>query len=104
MKMPNDLAYLQIEHEEWTRRNFPHQTSEEVLIGIVEEVGELAHAVLKHNQELLTDAEYRDLAKDAIGDIALFLIGYCGIERWFFEAILEETWSKVKKRSYTSVS
>jgi len=83
---------------EWQDRNFPGSTADEMFLGIVEEVGELAHARLKGAQGLLSHQV--EAETDAIGDILIFLMNYCNKRGFCLEGILASTWEEVRKRDY----
>jgi len=83
---------------EWHERTFPDSTASEMFEGIVEEVGELAHARLKGRQGLMKNAVAEE--KDAIGDILVFLLNYCNKRGFCLETILAETWEEVRTRNY----
>lgn len=95
------LHQLTSEHRPWLEANFPNQTAEEALLGVVEEVGELSHAHLKGNQGIRhTPAEIREMKIDAIGDIVIFLDGYCIGEGLDFDSVVAFVWAKVKQRDW----
>lgn len=95
------LERLQEEHVDWTLKNFPLQKSYQCFMGIVEELGDLAHAHLKEEQNIRGTKEQNiEKAKDAVGDIVIFLAGYCSSRGFKFQEIVEAVWAKVKKRDY----
>jgi len=95
------LEKIQSEHRRWTENNFGDQPYWHPLLGVVEEVGELAHAELKGEQGIRDCAHRDELACDAVGDIMIYLIGYCTTKGFNIEKILTETWSEtVKKRNW----
>lgn len=66
------------ERNEWVARNFPDEQGrpEQSVFGVVEELGELAHAHLKEQQGIRgTAEEHQAAAKDAIGDLTVYLLG-----------------------------
>ena len=96
-----NLANIQAEHAEWAKYNFPDAKSYQALLGVVEEVGELSHAHLKADQSIRgTPAEHEAAAKDAVGDILIYLMHYCALRDWSMATILETTWMDVKKRDW----
>lgn len=95
------LNKLQNEIKAWTEKNFPDATAEEQFIGVVEEVGELAHAILKLKQGIRgTEQQLIEEEHDAIGDIAIYLINYCERRGYDFEKILAVTWEQVQSRDW----
>lgn len=74
---------LQKEQNEWSLRNFgPHPTWHAQL-GIIEEVGELAHAHLKSVQGIRgTELDHFVAKVDAVADCVIFLSDYCTCMDW----------------------
>lgn len=92
---------LQDEQKPWVAHNFAGRHDYFPLLGAVEELGELAHAHLKQAQGIRgTPAELEALAQDAIADIVIFLSDYCTARGFDFQALMEETWAKVKQRDW----
>lgn len=89
---------LQAETKEWASRNFPNTKPYQPLLGIVEEVGELAHAHLKMEQGI-RDVSDNDKV-DAVGDIIVFLADYCNRNSIDLQYAIEKTWSEVRKRDW----
>jgi NTP pyrophosphatase (non-canonical NTP hydrolase) len=95
------FAVLQREVNIWARRNFPKAEPVDPLIGLVEELGELAHAHLKRKQGIRSGPErYKIAAADAIGDIIIYLADYCATNSFDLQACVEETWERVQKRDW----
>ena len=96
------LSDLQSQHSEWAAHNFPNQDPHDALLGIMEEVGELAHAHLKYQQGIrgYTQTEYYAEASDAIGDIMIYLASYCNRNHLNLGFCLDQTWARVKKRDW----
>jgi len=96
------LSQLQREHERWLAYNFPDQHPHDALLGLVEEVGELAHAHLKHEQGIrgMTDEEFKKQAGDAIGDIVIYLASYCNTNDFNLPYEVSTAWDKVKERDW----
>jgi|LGVF01.2.fsa_nt_gb NTP pyrophosphatase (non-canonical NTP hydrolase) len=96
MKKPIDIDTIQTLHKRWTEKNFPDQVADDCFKGVVEEVGELAHADLKKKQGIRgTSAEFDAEARDAVGDIMIYLMGYCTQRGWLLSEVLQDTWEKV---------
>lgn len=108
--MPKDttisanLATLQSEHAAWLADRFGHhgdRLPDMTFAGIVEEVGELAHHHLKQQQGTHeSDSKHEAGAKDAVGDIVIFLCGYCTSRGWSIAEIVEAVWANVQTREY----
>jgi NTP pyrophosphatase (non-canonical NTP hydrolase) len=90
---------------EWADRNFPSEESRGRLrcaLGVCEEAGELAHAVLKRDQGIRGAAEKHEaMMRDAVGDVVVYLMDFCCREGWDFESIVRETANEVIKRDWT---
>lgn len=84
----------------WEQRNFPDVTTDQIMIGIAEEVGELAHAHLKLAAGIRMNEGLDAKLKDAIGDIAIFLIAYCNLNGLDFSEIVYKTWETVRSRDW----
>lgn len=98
------LTWLQQQHAAWEAVNFPmsEQNSMHSLVGVVEEVGELAHALLKKDQHIRGSAEEHDAAaKDAIGDIFIYMAGLCNKNGWNMEECIKRAWIEVGNRDWT---
>lgn len=94
----------------WRRRNFPNADSTQQLLGLVEEVGELAHAVLKQIQNIRGDRATHDAEiLDAIGDIQVFLAGFCsyrGVDMQLAyeqvaRLVMDRDWIKYPENGYS---
>ena len=96
-----NLNDLQIQHEKWLAHNFPHQQEHDALLGLIEEVGELAHAHLKAQQGIRgTLDELQAEARDAIGDIVIYLASYCNTNHYNLSGCVREAWEEVQKRDW----
>lgn len=95
---------LQDEVGEWAARNFGEVESWQPLMGVGEELGELNHAHLKRAQQIrgITQDEYLTQARDAVGDIFIFLAHYCHLEGIDMSMAVLETWGQVSKRDWKS--
>lgn len=98
-----NLYDFQRELENWTNHNFPNTNPDEQLLGVVEELGELSHAVLKRKQGIRKGKdEDASLAEeiDAIGDLVVFLTNYCNQRGLVLQDVIYHTWQEVKKRDW----
>lgn len=98
----DSLRAFQSMHRSWLLHNFPDQPRTDPLLGLVEEVGELAHAHLKFGQSIrgVDRAEYFRQATDAIGDIMIYIASYCNANNLDMAQCLEETWEVVSERDW----
>lgn len=97
-----NFAGLQSQVGEWSRRNFPNNTPDNPFLGVVEEVGELAHSLLKLRQGIRgTTEEHIEAAKDAVGDTLVYMADFCERQGWDMQLIIEEVWGKVQQRNWT---
>lgn len=99
------LSDLQEQHRLWVEHNFPGQKQHEPLLGLVEEVGELAHAHLKHEQGIrgLNDQDLAFVKKmDAVGDIVIYLASYCTANAIDLDDAVEAAWDEVQKRDWVA--
>lgn len=67
----------------------------------MEELGELTHSHLKQLQGIRgTPEEHVAKAKDAVGDIIVYLADYCTRRGWDLENIVSDVWAEVSKRDW----
>ena len=95
-----ELNTLQEEVHNWRNDNFPISNDTEMLLGVTEELGELAHAHLKQMQNIRVNENHNANIKDAIGDIVIFLMGYCSYRHLSLGACIIEAWLEVKDRNW----
>lgn len=96
------LQEIQDRHAKWTKHNFPDQTPSQALIGAMEELGELAHAHLKGEQGIRLQEDHDAAAKDAVGDIVLFLMAYCTHRGWSLYRLLLQVTDRVWGRDWAT--
>ena len=97
------MINIQTTMREWWAKNFPDAVSDEAFLGVVEEVGELSHAELKHRQGIrgMDDpSKFEAAAKDAVGDILIFLNHYVELKGWDMEEIVRTTVAEVLPRDW----
>ena len=69
------LREIQVEQHAWSLKNFGPHGPDDPLDGLIEEFGELHHAVLKRRQGIRGTAEEHDAAeRDALGDMAIYAL------------------------------
>jgi NTP pyrophosphatase (non-canonical NTP hydrolase) len=100
----DSILEMQEQHKMWLAHNFPDQKPYQPLLGLAEEVGELAHAHLKAEQNIREAAdcmiEPRELMVDAVGDIFIYLMSYCNSNGLDLELCIEDTWKRVIERDW----
>lgn len=87
----------------WRQRNFPNADADEQLLGMVEEVGELSHAVLKHKQGIRgfeNEIKFAAAQVDALGDLLIYLAGYCSYKGFDMMTLFEEVAKEVMERDW----
>jgi NTP pyrophosphatase (non-canonical NTP hydrolase) len=99
-----ELHRIQREHEAWQRYNFGgNATGENSFLGMVEELGEMAHAMLKHKQGIRGKGdpdEAIELVIDAHCDLIIFSLGVANDLGYDLETRLDRVWEKVKRRDW----
>ena len=92
---------LQDRQRAWVAHNFGPHPYHHPLMGAVEEMGELHHALLKQEQGIRgTWSEHEASAKDAVGDIIIYLTDLCTSRGWSLQDVIEETWQQVEARDW----
>lgn len=94
------LSQLQIKAYAWTRRNFPGGKPYQPLLGLIEELGELAHAHLKRDQGIRTNEDHQAKEIDAVGDIFIYLMDYCNRNDLDLTYCILKTWAEVSQRNW----
>ncbi len=95
------LKEIQAEQDVWSKRNFDNKKPYQPILGAAEEVGELAHAYLKMEQNIRGSREqHLEAMRDSIGDCVIFLMDLCNQMGWDFESIVNGTWEEVRKRDW----
>jgi len=99
---------LQVVTGQWRDHNFPvsddhndlEQAAFEQLAGIVEEMGEISHAFLKQVQGIRKNEDLQDKEMDAIGDLVIYLCGYCDRRGYSLFECIARAWNEVKDRDW----
>lgn len=98
------LTFLQRESQKWREHSFPpeHRTVELQVLGVCEEAGELAHAILKMKQGIRGDeVQHMAEATDAIGDIVIYLAGVASSLNTSLHACVYKAWLEVADRDWS---
>lgn len=99
----HDLSSLQVHLVRWQVRNFGGASAFEMLAGATEELGELAHAILKHHQKIRgyeDEQVFREDAGDAIADVIVYLTQLCTLLRLDLGVLFTETAKQVMERDW----
>jgi NTP pyrophosphatase (non-canonical NTP hydrolase) len=103
-----DLEKTQEEILEWSTRNFGSVPNWQIplrissFLGMVEEIGEIAHSILKMTQGIRgTKEEHIEKIKDGIADLMVFLLDFCGRNEMNADTLLRDVWNKVRERDWT---
>jgi NTP pyrophosphatase (non-canonical NTP hydrolase) len=101
------MKKIQAEIFEWSTRNFGELPNSQIplrissFLGMVEEVGELAHAVLKWSQGIRgTAEEHQAEVEDSIADLLVYTLDFCARNNMDAEMLLANVWAKVKLRDW----
>lgn len=95
-----NIGELQTQHRMWLNHNFPDQPPHSPLLGIVEEVGELAHAHLKREQGIRRNENHDEGVIDALGDLFIYMLSYCNTNFIDLEHVVMTTWRQVAQRDW----
>lgn len=96
-----DLEKLQVDLLRWQIKNFRPCTKDQMLKGIIEEIGELCHFDLKQEQKIRhTYEECESGIKDSVGDLVIYLMQYCTHRGIVFEEIIRKTAEQVLSRNW----
>jgi len=97
-----DIDNTQAKLKEWRSKNFKEITDQQQLMGIMEEVGELSHAMLKWKQGIRGYDKKRayEEMQDAIGDMIIFAMGLCDVYGWKMSDIIKKTSDYVLTRDW----
>lgn len=98
-----NLSQIQHEHKVWLKHNFPEQTIEETFMGMVEEMGELGHHLLKRKQGIRGGAvNHSAEIKDACADLVIFMLDLADKEGFDLMHTIEDTWVMVRERDWVA--
>lgn len=100
---PDSQSSLQVQLVRWQQENFGGASLFQMLAGVSEEVGELAHAILKHDQKIRgfdNEEKFREAAGDAVADTVVYLTQLCTLLRLDFGTLVTETAHEVMQRDW----
>jgi len=100
MSKKRTLSEIQTDQILWSEWNFGNHPAWHPLLGIQEEVGELAHAFLKRTQGIRKNQDHDAAIRDAVGDIVIYLMDFCSCEGIDLQEAVEDALDTVRKRNW----
>lgn len=96
-----DTTNIHNEVASWYSGMYPTAKADDVLIKLMEEVGELAASFQKNkwSTSIQTSQEWAHKEEDDIGDIMICLLAYCYKRGIDLDKVTMRTWKEVKGRS-----
>ena len=94
------LHQMQKEINKWLIHNFGTPPVTDQVLIISEEVGELAHHVLKYKQGIRRNEDHESGIEDAVADIVIGVMAFCGLWGIELEDLLKKTWGEVSQRDW----
>lgn len=91
---------FQMEVAAWAIRNFDPKPSAYVLLGVIEELGEICRAVLKREQHIRPEDTTQDKIADEVGDVLIYLANFCSLEGINMGVAANKKWAKVRQRDW----
>jgi NTP pyrophosphatase (non-canonical NTP hydrolase) len=96
-----DLREIQVEHRRWIDHNFPGETKHQSVFGMMEELGELCHHLLKRDQGIRGgDVDHAAEIRDACADLVIFMMTLADNEGFDLLNAINEAWEEVKQRDW----
>jgi NTP pyrophosphatase (non-canonical NTP hydrolase) len=96
-----DLREIQVASGKWRDRNFPDHTGEQAFMGMVEELGEIAHHRLKREQGIRGDrVDHEAEIRDGCADLIIFMMGLANNEGFDILDAVNEAWATVSQRDW----
>jgi NTP pyrophosphatase (non-canonical NTP hydrolase) len=96
-----DLEFIQLERDEWVAHNFPNDREEDPFMGMVEEMGELAHHLLKSSQGIRGEGvDHQAEIKDACADLVIFMLGIASHRGFILAEEIDKVWRQVRERDW----
>jgi len=97
------LDDIQTASREWRRLNFPANTADEQFLGMTEELGELAHAILKNKQGIRgfdDPVKFEAALMDGLGDLIIFMCGFADHHGITLSQAVALAWAEVQERDW----
>lgn len=109
LPLPLDLQHgldrIQSQIQAWLLKQpfGPNQPNHHPLLGLTEELGELARSHLKAEQGIRgSKNEWEIKGQDAVGDIFIFLMGYCNGRGWSIKDCIAVALAEVLSRDWAA--
>jgi len=97
------LDEIQETSREWRRLNFPANTRDEQFMGMVEEIGEISHALLKNKQGIRgfdDPVKFESAVMDGLGDLIIFACGFADHLGITLSQAVALAWAEVQERDW----
>lgn len=95
------INHMQQDRNAWVAYNFPDTPKDDSFYGMVEELGELAHHMLKRRQSIRGDGvDHEAEIRDACADLFIFMLGIATHEGFDLVEEIENTWMQVRERDW----
>jgi len=98
------IIEVQEEIKMWSYHNFGNRPSYQMILGMMEELGELSHHYIKREQKIRTNEDHDEGIEDSLADLCIYLLDFCANENIDFELAFNKAWEQVKKRNWKSNS
>ena len=84
----------------WRKRNFPKDGPTVGVCVLAEEVGELAHCIVKRHQGIRLETATPAMEEDAFGDVLISLAALADQAGVHLGTAVEDTWFRVRERDW----
>lgn len=91
---------LQAKIAQWRKKNFPDASKLEGLAVVTEELGELAHVIVKQHQGIRKDSSTDAHLEDALGDTTIALMALADMLGYDLLEVAEHISKKVLQRDW----
>jgi NTP pyrophosphatase (non-canonical NTP hydrolase) len=95
------LERIQHDHFRWIQHNFPTETRWQAFAGMAEELGEIAHHLLKREQGIRGEGVDHDAEiRDGCADLVIFMMTLADNEGFVLLEAINEAWDQVRQRDW----
>jgi NTP pyrophosphatase (non-canonical NTP hydrolase) len=102
VQIPNlSLNRIQADHHSWIQHNFPTETNHQAVFGMIEELGEITHHLLKREQGIRGEGvNHAAEIRDGCADLVIFMMTLADNEGFVLLEAINEAWDQVKRRDW----